>query len=197
MPIFDQLLLKSKILEDLAFLLDSSTEPQQVRANVIRYLRRLNKSCPTPDCKHALSHDAFVCNGYETNAVIVKPEGENLSLKPVKTHPFTIPVVCRAFSSLRDQEKLNCRYCLAGSFCYRRELDGFYCHGCGFFIDFAEKKIGYAEEWRISRLESETPMGFHENTPKWCRTCLAKPVEYKFGDYYFCSTECLQKYLAP
>ena len=92
---------------------------------------------------------------------------------------------------------MTCRYCLAGGFTYRNTLDGVFCHGCGFFIDFSTKRIGYAREWTIAHLPVPAPPEFRLDSPQQCKTCQRAGAEYKFGDFYFCSPSCLQKYFQP
>jgi endogenous inhibitor of DNA gyrase (YacG/DUF329 family) len=76
---------------------------------------------------------------------------------------------------------------------YREAIDGLFCQGCGFFIDYHNQQVGYAQEWTMSK-NLKLPQDMIGR--KECTACGRTAVSAKFADYFFCSHECLDEWLS-
>ncbi|MCH8022321.1 MAG: hypothetical protein IH932_01055 [Thaumarchaeota archaeon] len=173
------------VLEDLAEIITSSKD-SNLRDNVFRYLSKLNRPCPSPNCEHMVDEGAFICLGYGTQQQIMHVEGKVTKIREIDANPLVIPVFCSVFSQL-GEGKETCKSCRDRDFGYRMKLNGLYCHGCGFFLDYDQRRVGYSKEWTtISR--NVTKLGIS------CRHCGKQVVSAKFGDYWFCDAECMREW---
>ena len=173
------------VLEDIAEILASSKD-SELRRNVLRYMSRLHKPCPSPNCQHPAIEGAFICHGYEGEQRVIEVDGALSKVEDIKSNPLVTPPFCEVFCRL-SRGKDVCKTCRREEFGYRAKLDGLYCHSCGFFVDYGRRRVGYTKEWTTS-------MG---NTPKFensCSQCGRKDVSAKFGDYWFCNGDCLKKW---
>ncbi|HYB05110.1 MAG TPA: hypothetical protein VED17_11660 [Nitrososphaerales archaeon] len=176
-------------IEDLAQIISFSTPSRNDRAkleaDIHRYLSKLKKPCPTPECDHGLTRGGSICRGYQTQAKIIDIEqGTHIT----KSHPIVIPVFCYVFSEFASQgckEKEVCEKCREESFSYKSRFNGLFCHGCGFFLDYENRTVGYSDEWTTS---SNIP----SRLDVACSYCERTGVSTKFGDYWFCTPYCMQ-----
>src|SRR5487761_1750809 len=172
----------------------SSSGVTQLRSDILRYISKLRMPCPTPGCNHGLTEAASVCKGYRTQAHIVN--AQSLSLETITTeesNPLVIPVFCYVFSEIvraDNKEKEVCRKCREESFCYKARFDGLFCHGCGLFVDYKNRKAGYSDEWTTSTCGS----GLAARLDVGCSCCERSGVSAKFGDYWFCTPNCMQRW---
>ncbi len=164
----------------------------QLRSDMRRYVSKLRKPCPTSGCNHGLTEAASVCKGYRMQAHIVNDQSLSLETSTLESYPLVIPVFCYVFSEIlrNDKEKEVCKKCREESFCYKARFDGLFCHGCGFFVDYENRKVGYSDEWTTSTLGS----GLATRLDVRCYYCERSGVSTKFGDYWFCTTDCMQKW---
>ncbi len=182
---------RQRILEDLAEIINCSKD-SNLRSNVFRYLSKLNRPCPSPNCEHMVDEGAFVCLAYGTKQQIMHVEGQVTKILEIESNPLVIPVFCSVFCQL-GEGKETCKSCKDLDFGYRVKLNGLYCHGCGFFLDYDQRRVGYSKEWTtLSR--NVTKLGIS------CKQCGTQVVSAKFGDYWFCNAECMREWcisLAP
>ena len=185
-------------VDDIAQIVSLSSPGEEGRRKleiaILRYISKLRKPCPTPDCNHGLTQRAGVCKGYETEANIVCGQKSSLSFEKencrAKSYPLVIPVFCFVFSHLADQgcmEKEVCKKCREESFSYKQKFDGLFCHGCGFFVGYENRTVGYSGEWT-------TGSGLMTRLDIKCSHCERSGVSTKFGDYWFCSPHCMQRW---
>lgn len=173
------------ILEDIAEILACSKD-SELRSNVLRYLFKLNKPCPTPACNHWLTEGAFDCHGYRTRRKVVDLEGDVPKISEIESNPIVISVFCYTFCQLTTGKE-PCKICRDGDFKYKAKFDGLYCHACGFFVDYNRRRVGYSDEW-TTRSENHIEFGIS------CKYCAKQGVSIKFGDYWFCDAYCMQKW---
>jgi hypothetical protein len=173
---------------------------RELQSSICRYISKLRKPCPTPGCNHGLTQAAAVCTGYESEVITIARGRCSLSSLEAKaeanqhyekSHPLVIPVFCFVFSELAAGKSCSdreiCKKCREESFSYKRKFDGLFCHGCGFFVDYENRTIGYSSEWTTS-FELMTRLDIN------CSYCEKSGVSTKFGDYWFCSPHCMQNW---
>ncbi len=168
------------------------TGTTKLKADIHRYISKLRTPCPTPECNHGLTEAASVCKGYETQAHIINSQSLVPETCTTKSNPLVIPVFCYVFSELNqdDREKEVCKKCREESFSYKEKFDGLFCHGCGFFVDYEHRKVGYSDEWTTATSGS----GLTIRLDIRCSYCGRGGVSAKFGDYWFCTPYCMQKW---
>ena len=177
-----------RALVELVLILTRGTAEDVVR-DVTTRIEQLDRPCVTAGCDHGLRF-GNVCKGYYTCGTIIGVEGVALSLRTSVLNPLVQPFFCDVFSQVQDLTKSRCKDCTGNGYSLRGNFDGVFCHGCGLFIDFKRRRLGYAEEWTTkSNLEAESPLRLLE-----CKNCGSTPVNAKFGDYAFCSKQCLQEW---
>jgi hypothetical protein len=187
-------------VEDIARIVSFSSPGEDGRRelefSISRYISKLRKPCPTQGCNHGITRGAAVCSGYEIEAIIIGSDSgrqsplsfEETSHRDEKSRPLVIPVFCFVFSELLNHsEKEVCKRCREESFSYKRKFDGLFCHGCGFFVDYENRTVGYSREWT-------TGSGLMARLDIKCSYCERSGVSTKFGDYWFCSPHCMQNW---
>ncbi len=178
-----------RALTELAFILGRHSSESEVKKSVIANLEHSGRACLTAGCEHGLTRGS-VCKGYYTASTIYALEGYSLKLTRTVCNPLVQPFICQTFAKLEDHTRSPCKNCSKSGYSLRRDFDGLFCHGCGLFIDFANRRLGYAEEWTTRMLpESDALVQSHR-----CRKCDSTQVSAKFGDYTFCSKQCLQEW---
>lgn len=173
------------ILEDLAEIINCSKD-SNLKANVFRYLSKLDRLCPSPNCEHVVNEESFVCLAYGTQQQIMHIEGQVAKIREIESNPFVIPAFCSVFCQL-DEGKEACKSCRDRDFGYRVKLNGLYCHGCGFFVDYDQRRVGYSKEW-TTLTRNTTKLGIS------CKHCGTQVVSAKFGDYWFCNAKCMREW---
>ncbi len=152
-------------------------------------LERFERPCLTQGCDHGLRH-GNICKGYFTHGTLLTLEGFSLKSSEAVFNPLLQSFFCEVFSRLEDPAKSPCKGCSASGFSLREDFDGLYCHGCGLFIDFTNRRLGFSEEWTTRTLvERESP-----SESLNCKNCACKGIRAKFGDYAFCSKQCLHEW---
>jgi hypothetical protein len=193
-------------IEDIAQIISLSSPGEEGRRelefSILRYISKLRKPCPTPGCNHGLTQAAAVCSGYECKTIIIGRGQSSISLSSLeggdeanhhhqkKSYPLVIPVFCFVFSELASEgcsDKEICKKCREEYFSYKRKFDGLFCHGCGFFVDYENRTVGYSSEWTTSS-ELMTRLDIK------CSYCETNYVSTKFGDYWFCTPQCMQNW---
>ena len=182
---------KSAII-DLVELVQLTDSPEAARTSVSYYLRKLPKQCPTPGCMHDLNDAPFLCKGYRNPWHLFRIVGYELKSVTSSGNALSTAGICNALEKRCDIGKDPCRECETNRQAQREALDGLFCHGCGFFIDFEHQQIGYTQEWTISENLKLPPALLG---PKECTVCAAPKVSLKFADYFFCSHECFEDWL--
>lgn len=185
-------------VEDIAQIVSLSNPSEEGRRklefDILRYISKLRKPCPTSGCNHGLTRGAAVCSGYEREAIIIGNGSqsslsfEETSHRDEKSYPLVMPVFCFVFSELLGHsEKEVCKKCRQESFSYKLKFNGLFCHGCGFFVDYENRTVGYSGEWTTSS-------GLMTRLDISCSYCERSGVSTKFGDYWFCSPHCMQNW---
>lgn len=167
--------------------------PDAARIAVGKYLNRLDKPCPTPGCFQDVDYHPILCKGYRFRWYTFKIMGDRLKSISTAGHALSTNQICGILKSSNYREKAKCRDCKASGHSYREALDGIFCHGCGFFIDYNCRQIGYAQEWTTSD-NLKLPQGILGQ--KHCAVCGQPTVSAKFADYFFCSHGCLDHWLS-
>lgn len=184
MSIYDQDL----TIHDLAEIVANS-DRSEIRSNVLRYISKLNRSCPTQGCRHDLHENACNCFGYVTSREIARREGRDTKVLEINSNPIVIDVFCFTFGRL-SSGKEPCKVCSEGGYLYKAASNGLYCHGCGFFIDYDKRMVGYSKEWTTT-----TSLTRPIEAEGLCTHCSKKgPMFAKFGNYMFCEDRCMQRW---
>lgn len=185
MPVLDPS--TRRTLAELASILKNEPDASNVKNVVISRLQQLNRPCLTVGCDHGLK-SANLCGAYSTGGEVYVVEGGELQAAPQTLTRLVQPFVCDIFQLLEDKSKADCRACAVHDYWLRGEFDGVFCHGCGLFIDFKNRHLGYVQEWttRYSLTAEEKPAAAE------CKNCGYAVTNVKFGDYLFCSKECLE-----
>lgn len=193
MSLLSEEIVNQKFIADLAHALRSSSSAIELRNTVFGYLERLGGKCPTRNCPHKLDLDPFVCLGYTTIHFVLGFDDEDLLLYRKNCgNPLVQEIFCNKFSEGSDEERGTCIHCALTNFSKRKKINGAFCHGCGFFVDLDSRTIGYAEEWTTRH---ELAVGvFVPGKPEGCSRCGTRKVVCKFGDYYFCSRDCMNEW---
>ncbi len=135
---------------DLVELVQLTDSPEAVRVAVSKYLRKLPKACPTPGCGDDLNHTPFLCKGYRYRWHLFKIVGDDLKSASSAGNTLSTQGICTTLEKINYPEKEACRECRSARREHREALEGVFCHGCGFFMDFDHQQIGYTQEWTIS-----------------------------------------------
>ena len=137
-------LLRNNYLRDLAEIVLAAPNEQLAREGVWRYLDKLPRKCPTEGCAHEPSQLIFICDGYSTTRSYLELVDGVWRVKTEVGRPFVIDPFCRA-QGIRGR----CGECKERNFCYRRSAiaSSIYCHGCGFFVDFPGKQVGFCDDF--------------------------------------------------
>ncbi len=181
------------VITDLVELVQLTEGPNAARASVGKYLGKLGKPCPTPGCLHELTPEPFLCKGYRFRRYLFRLTGEELRSVRSNGYALSTHEMCGVLRKSVFVEKEACRECEADPRMYREAIDGLFCQGCGFFIDYDNREVGYAQEWTTSR-NLKLPRDLLGQ--KVCTACGRSVVSVKFADYFFCSHECLDGWLA-
>lgn len=179
---------EKSVFIDLVELVQLTDSPEAAKAAVSKYLRKLPKACPTPGCLHDLNHAPFLCKGYRYRWHLFKIVGDELKSAASAGNALSTQGICTTLEKSNYPEKEACRECKTTRRAHREALDGVFCHGCGFFIDFDHQQIGYTQEWTIAD-ELKLPPALLGK--KQCIVCDQPNVTAKFADYFFCSPGCL------
>ena len=167
--------------------------PNATRMAVRKYLDHLEKSCPTPGCFQNLNHHPTMCKRYHFRWYTFKMIGDRLKSVSMSGYAISTSQICDILKHSNYLEKSKCRNCESGADSPRETLNGVFCQGCGFFIDYNRGHIGYAQEWTTSD-NLKLPLGILGQ--KECTACRQPTVSAKFADYYFCSHNCLDHWLS-
>ncbi len=178
-----------RILAELLMLLSGDSDPGALKAIIASKLEQLNQRCLTAGCDHGLMN-ASVCDAYSTSGMLLGVEGAVLESKTQDLNPLVQTFFCDIFPHMEDAAKTRCKSCEESQFASRRDFEGLFCHGCGLFIDFKNRQIGYVNEW-TTRYKVGSKLG---TEPLKCRNCGSPVVTAKFGDYGFCSKDCLEQW---
>lgn len=183
-------MLNSQAVEDLVRILRTE-KTDKVKEAIENYLAARTGGCPTPGCPHKLA-PSYLCLGYHTIHFAVEVVNEQPFAGKTWSRPLVQEFFCDLFSKTHDQRKEICIYCAATDFSRRSAFNGLFCHGCGFYIDFSSRTLGYSEEWTT---RSNIVLGIHvPGKPESCTGCNSGQVTAKLGDYYFCSTDCMRNW---
>ncbi len=176
---------------DLVELVQLTDSLEAARASVSRYLGKLLKHCPTPGCMHDLNNTPFLCKGYRNPWHLFRIVGDEVKSVTSAGNTLSTTGICNALENCNDDRKEPCRECKSNRRAQREALDGIFCHGCGFFIDFERHQIGYTQEWTISESLKLPPVLLGR---KECVVGAAPKVSLKFADYFFCSHGCFEEW---
>jgi hypothetical protein len=137
-------LLENIYLRDLAEIVLTTRDTREAKERVWRYLERLPSSCPTDGCAHRPSELIFRCRAYGTTQSYLAQAGDALGVKPEIGFPFVIDAFCRSQGTGG-----RCGECKERNYGYRQSAitTSIYCHGCGFFVDFPTRRVGYSEDF--------------------------------------------------
>jgi hypothetical protein len=177
---------------DLVELVQFMDTPSEARSAVNSYLSKFSGTCPSHRCSHEIEQAPFLCKSYRSRWHTFQIVRGELTNTPSDGYALCTNEICTVLERSGDSKKEGCRECKASNWNTRGKLDGVYCHGCGFFIDFGRKQIGYTQEWTVSE-ESAAP-----SPTMWgkkCDTCGAPESKAKFADYFFCSETCMNVWL--
>lgn len=184
---------EKSVLIDLVELVQLTDSREAARIAVGKYLSKLAKPCPTPGCLHELSSLPFLCKGYRSRWYLFRMVGDEMKSATTAGSALSTQQICNVLESSNYPEKEPCRECKTVRRAYREALEGVFCHGCGFFIDYDHRQIGYTQEWTISEDLKLPPEMLAK---KQCVVCTEPSVSAKFADYFFCSQECLEEWLS-
>ena len=177
---------------DLVDLVQLTNTPDEARTAVVNYLSKFAGTCPTNRCPHDLEQAPFLCKNYRSRWHTFQIIHGELKDSASDGYALSTDEICSVLDQTGDPGKDRCRECKASDWVTRGKLDGVYCHGCGFFIDFGRKQIGYTQEWTVSE-GTEPP--FPLMWGKKCSNCAKPDVKAKFADYFFCSQVCMDQWL--
>ncbi|HUK49861.1 MAG TPA: hypothetical protein VLV18_02400 [Terriglobales bacterium] len=177
---------------DLVELVQLTDTPNEARAAVTVYLKRFPGTCPTNRCSHDLESSPYLCKTYRSRWHTFKILRGDLVNSASDGYALSTDEICNILGRTGDPRKEGCRECKASNSNNRGKMDGLYCHGCGFFIDFGRKQIGYTQEWTVSD-DSAAPSP--SLWGKKCDTCGAPETKAKFADYFFCSETCMNVWI--
>jgi hypothetical protein len=177
---------------DLVEIVQLTDSPEAARTSVSKYLGKLPKQCPTPSCMHDLNDTPFLCKGYRNPWHLFRMVDDEVKSVTYVGNALSTTGICNALENCNDARKEPCRECKSNRQAQREALDGVFCHGCGFFIDFEHQQIGYTQEWTICESLKLPPVLLGR---KECVVCAASKVSLKFADYFFCSHDCFEEWL--
>ena len=180
-------------ITDLVELVQFTDTPDQARTAVMKYLRKFPGKCPSPRCSHDLEQTPYLCRHYRFRWHTLQMVQGKLKSSPSKGYALSTQEICTVLRKTEDPRKEHCHECGASDRPARGKMDGIYCHGCGFFIDFGRKQIGYTQEWTVSE-RSKNPFSFILGNR--CSNCAQSNVKAKFADYFFCSQACLNQWFS-
>ena len=178
---------------DLVELVQLTATPNEARSAVVNYLSKFPGTCPTNRCPHDLEQAPFLCESYPSRWHTFHFVRGDLNNSASDGYALSTGEICTVLEKTGDPNKEKCGECKASNWARRAKLDGFYCHGCGFFIDFGRRQIGYTREWTVSEETRAAPSPLMWG--KKCYICAKPDVKAKFADYFFCSQACMNLWL--
>ena len=178
---------------DLVELVQLTDTPTNARTAVMNYLGKFPGTCPTDRCLHDLEQAPFLCKNFRFRWHTFQIAHGELKKSVSDGYALSTEEICTVLHKTGDPRKEACHECKTSNRVSRGKLDGIYCHGCGFFVDFGRKQIGYTQEWTVSE-ETRTRPSFILG--KKCSNCAEPNVKAKFADYFFCSQACLNQWLS-
>jgi hypothetical protein len=178
---------------DLVELVQLTDTPNKARTAVMNYLNKFPKICPTDRCSHDLEQAPFLCKNFRFRWHTFRTVQGELKKSVSDGYALSTEETCTVLQKTGDPRKEACHECKTSNRVSRGKLDGIYCHGCGFFIDFGRKQIGYTQEWTVSEETGASPLFI---LGRKCSNCAKPNVKAKFADYFFCSQSCLNQWLS-